>query len=72
LYPVSVNSAGEPSAALALAGLTVPESQRRLTLTEAALLSLKSFFTRNLALRRVLTIVHSPALSAAAHVPVES
>jgi len=72
VYPVSVNSAGEPSAALALTGLTVPESQRRLTLTEAGLLSLKSFFTRNLALRRVLVIVHSPALSAAAHVPVES
>jgi len=72
VYPVSVNSAGEPSAALALAGLTVPESQRRLTLTEAVLLSLKSFFTRNLALRRVLVIVHSPALSAAEHVPVES
>ena len=72
MYPVSVNSAGEPSAALALTGLTVPESQRRLTLTEAGLLSLKSFLTRNLALRRVLVIVHSPALSAAAHVPVES
>ena len=72
MYPVSVNSAGEPSAALALTGLTMPESQRRLTLTEAGLLSLKSFLTRNLALRRVLVIVHSPALSAAAHVPVES
>jgi hypothetical protein len=72
VYPVSVNSAGEPSAALALAGLTVPDVQLSDTLTLAPLFGMKSFFTRNLALRRVLVIVHSPALSAAAHVPVES
>jgi hypothetical protein len=72
VYPVSVNTAGAISDALALAGLAVPEVQVRETLTLAPLFGMKSFFTRNLALRRVLVIVHSPALSAAAHVPVES
>ena len=72
LYPVSVNTAGAISEALALAGLAVPEVQVRETVTLAGLSGTKSFFTTNWPLRRVLVIVHSCALSVAAHVPVES
>ena len=71
VYPVSVNSAGEPSAALALAGLTVPDVQLSDTLTLAPLFGMKSFFTRNLALRRVLVMVQLPAVRAALQVPLE-
>jgi hypothetical protein len=67
-----VNTAGAISEALALAGLAVPEVQVRETVTLAPLSGTKSFFTTNWPLRRVLVIVHSCALSAAAHVPVES
>jgi len=72
VYPVSVNTAGAISEALALAGLAVPEVQVRETVTLAPLSGTKSFFTTNWPLRRVLVIVHSCALSVAAHVPVES
>ena len=72
MYPVSVNTAGAISEALALAGLAVPEVQVRETVTLAPLSGTKSFFTTNWPLRRVLVIVHSCALSVAAHVPVES
>jgi hypothetical protein len=71
LYPVTVKVAGLASEADADAGDTLAPGQERLTVTDALLLSLKSFFTLNWALRRVLVIVHSPALSAAAHAPVE-
>jgi hypothetical protein len=67
-----VNTAGAISEALALAGLAVPEVQVRETVTLAPLSGTKSFFTTNWPLRRVLVIVHSPTLSFAAHVPVES
>ena len=72
MYPVSVNTAGAISEALALAGLAVPEVQVRETVTLAPLSGTKSLCTTNWPLRRVLVIVHSCALSVAAHVPVES
>jgi hypothetical protein len=72
LYPVTVKVAGVASEADADAGDTLAPGQERLTVTDAVLLSEKSFFTSNRALRRVLVIVHSPALSDAAHVPLES
>ena len=71
-YPVTVKAAGTASEACRGVLTTVPLEQVRETLTLAVLLGMKSFLTRNWPLRRVLVIVHSCALSVAAHVPVES
>ncbi len=48
--PVTVKTAGEASLAEALAGVTTPVSQVRLTLTEAALSGTKSLRTENVSL----------------------
>jgi len=72
VYPVTVKTAGEPSEACRGVVTTVPLEQVRETLTLAGLLGMKSLCTTNWPLRRVLVIVHSCALSVAAHVPVES
>jgi hypothetical protein len=71
-YPVTVKAAGAASEACRGVLTTVPEVQVRETVTLAGLSGTKSFFTTNWPLRRVLVIVHSCALSVAAHVPVES
>ena len=71
VYPVSVNSAGEPSAALALAGLTVPDVQLSDTLTLAPLFGMKSLLTLNWAVLRVLVMVQLAAVRAALQVPLE-
>ena len=72
LKPLTVKLAGSASEALVSSLTTVPELQVRETLTLPALSGMKSLLTTNWALRRVLVIVHSPALSAAWQVPVES
>jgi hypothetical protein len=69
--PLTVKTAGVDSEALAEAGLAVPVAHDRDTVTEAALLSLKSLFTVKVAVFSVLTIVQDPAESAAAQVPVD-
>ena len=69
---MTVKTAGEASLARALAGVTTPLSQTRVTATLAALLSEKSLRTEKVALLRVLVIVHWPtATRAALQVPVE-
>jgi hypothetical protein len=69
--PVTVNTAGVASEALADAGDTLPLAQESETVTLAPLLGTKSLATVNVAVFRVLTIVHDPALRAAEHVPLE-
>ena len=71
MKPLTVKTAGEPSLAEALAGVTVPLSQVRVTVTEAALLGTKSLSTVKVS-TLVLVIVHWPtATRAALQVPLE-
>jgi microcompartment protein CcmK/EutM len=69
--PVTVKTAGVDSEADADAGVSDPLAQDRLTVTLAGLLSEKSLFTVNVAVLRVFVIMHDPADSAAAHVPLD-
>ena len=70
--PVTVKTAGEASLARALAGVTAPVSQERVTVTEAALLGTKSLKTEKVAPLSVLVMVQVPtATSAALQVAVE-
>ena len=72
LKPVTVVTNDVLSVALPEAGLGVPLVQLTLTLADPLPLSgMKSLFTVNVALRRVFTIVHWPALRSAEHVPLE-
>ena len=72
MKPVTVKTAGEASLARALAGVTTPLSQVRVTVTLAVLLSEKSLRMVKVALLSVLVIVHWPAATRAAlQVPVE-
>ena len=57
LAPVTVNTAGDPSAALNGEAVTVPESQTRVTGTVAALFGMKSLLTAIVSLLSVLVIV---------------
>jgi len=72
LKPVTVKLAGSDSDAEVSSFATDPDEQVRVTVTLAALLSVKSLFTTTWAERRVLTIVHVPADNGAEHVPVEA
>jgi hypothetical protein len=71
VYPLTVNTAGMASEALAEAGVTPPLAQERDTVTLLPLLGTKSLLTVNVATLSVLTIAQDPAESAAEHVPVE-
>ena len=71
LKPVTVKVAGAPSEALAEAGEALPVAQDRLTVTEAALSGMKSLWTVNWALLRVLVIVQLAVLRRALQVPLE-
>ena len=71
LKPVTVKVAGVASEALAEAGETLPLVQERLTVTEAPLLGIKSFWTTNVLLLRVLVMVQLPPLRAALQVPLD-
>jgi hypothetical protein len=71
LNPVTVNTAGVASEALAVAGVSVPLAQDRLTVTLAGLFGWKSLLTVNVALFSVFRIVHEPADNAALQVPLE-
>ena len=71
LAPVTVKVAGVASEALAEAGETLPEVQERLTVTEAPLLGMKSLWTVNWAVFRVLVMVQLPVPSVALQVPLE-
>ncbi len=73
--PVTVKTAGEASVAEALAGVTTPVSQTRVTVTVVVSvvgLSEKSLRTEKVALLSVFVIVHWPtATRAALQVPLD-
>jgi hypothetical protein len=71
LKPVTVKLAGSASEAVVSSFATLPDVQVTDTVTSAALLSEKSLFTTTCAVRRVLTMVQEPTLSAAEQEPLE-
>ena len=72
MKPVTVKTAGEASLAEALAGVTTPVSQTRVTVTLAALSGTKSLRTEKVSTFCVFVIVQEPtATRAAPQVPVE-
>ena len=71
MKPVTVNTAGVLSEALADAGAAVPDAQDRLTVTLIGLFGTKSFCTVKVAELSVLTIVQEPALRFAAQLPLD-